>query len=642
MALRIVIVLLILAIPLELPGCGPFLPEAVFHLKIDPEAPKEFARGDLGILQPTDERLYQAIAYRYLSGVGLNNAEQQAILPGPLEAVAGSPPDEPRNPWLAVRNQVPGVQPIADIYPYREITKEGMYGNYLNCNDDAFRTAATTLQRWRGKPSEADWIASQDLVFADCSRGAAIPVPTSDAHLRADRAYQIASAKFYSEQYDAARQDFQTIAADASSPWQNIAPYLAARCLIRAGKLADADTELQHIVADPALARFHASASGLRGFIRARLHPAERMHELALALAKPDSQATVKQDLIDYRALFDQNVKPAQDDDLTAWILSFQAGGNGALEKWRSTHALPWLVGALQAAGPKDSAIPELLAAASAVKPDSPAHVTVNYHRVRLLPADDARTLTDQLLKMDMPVSARNQFRAERLRLARTFEEFLSYAPRTSVDEDAKPGVDVLDDDSALVLDRAVPLALLKQASTSALLPEGTRKGIQQVVSIRALVLAPSPDFDQVFRLLNTPGDGPFVRGGYGRFTEDPRAIDDFRDNWWCAVSGGNEGHAVPIANFLSPPDRQQAATEWNKLAALSAGPDWLGTQTLAFAEQHPQDPRIPQALYLVVRASRYGCSDAQTGDVSKLAFDLLHRRYPNTEWAKKTPYWYK
>ena len=308
----------------------------------------------------------------------------------------------------------------------------------------------------------------------------------------------------------------------------------------------------------------------------------------------------------------------------------------------RSTHALPWLVGALQAAGPKDSAIPELLAAASAVKPDSPAHVTVNYHRVRLLPADDARTLTDQLLKMDMPVSARNQFRAERLRLARTFEEFLSYAPRTSVDEDAKPGVDVLDDDSALVLDRAVPLALLKQASTSALLPEGTRKGIQQVVSIRALVLAPSPDFDQVFRLLNTPGDGPFVRGGYGRFTEDPRAIDDFRDNWWCAVSGGNEGHAVPIANFLSPPDRQQAATEWNKLAALSAGPDWLGTQTLAFAEQHPQDPRIPQALYLVVRASRYGCSDAQTGDVSKLAFDLLHRRYPNTEWAKKTPYWYK
>ena len=218
MALRLLIVLLILAIPLELPGCGPFLPEAIFHLKVDPEAPKDFASGHLGILQPTYERLYQAIAYRYLSGVGLNTAEQQAISPGPLEAAVGSAPDEPRNPWLAVRNQVPGVQRIADIYPYREITKEGMYGSYLNCNDDAFRTVAATLQRWRGKPGEADWIASQDLVFDDCSKGAAIPPASSLPQLRADRAYQIASAKFYSEQYDAARQDFQTIASDASSP----------------------------------------------------------------------------------------------------------------------------------------------------------------------------------------------------------------------------------------------------------------------------------------------------------------------------------------------------------------------------------------------------------------------------------------
>jgi hypothetical protein len=42
-----------------------------------------------------------------------------------------------------------------------------------------------------------------------------------------------------------------------------------------------------------------------------------------------------------------------------------------------------------------------------------------------------------------------------------------------------------------------------------------------------------------------------------------------------------------------------------------------------------------------VVRASRYGCNDDKTGDVSKRAFDLLHRRYRNTEWATKTPYWY-
>jgi hypothetical protein len=145
--------------------------------------------------------------------------------------------------------------------------KRGLLRHYLNCNDDAFRTAASTLERLHAKPYAADWIAAQDMVFADCSQGAAIPAPASDPQLRPDRAYQIASAKFYSEQYDAARQDFQTIAADAFSPWHEIAPYLAARCLIRAGKWPEAEKELQSIVDDPKLARWHASANGLLRFV---------------------------------------------------------------------------------------------------------------------------------------------------------------------------------------------------------------------------------------------------------------------------------------------------------------------------------------------------------------------------------------
>lgn len=62
MALRLLIAFLILAVPLELPGCGPFLPEAVFHIAGRPEAPTDFARGQLGVVQPTYERLYQVIA----------------------------------------------------------------------------------------------------------------------------------------------------------------------------------------------------------------------------------------------------------------------------------------------------------------------------------------------------------------------------------------------------------------------------------------------------------------------------------------------------------------------------------------------------------------------------------------------------
>jgi len=652
MALRILIVLLILAVPLELPGCGPFLPEALFLLKTAPEAPKDFARGKLGVLRPTYERLYQVIAYRYLSGLPLNDSEQQAtVLPrGP--SLNDPAPAEPPNPWLAARNQVPGIKPLNEIDAYRQVKKEGYFDTYLNCNDDAFRTAASTLQRVRRTAGAADWIAAQDVVFADCSQGADIPQPASDPQLRPDRDYQIASAKFYSEQYDAARQDFQAIAADTSSSWLEIAPYLAARCLIRAGKLAQAETELQQIAADPAHSRWHASANGLLGYVSVRLHPAERMHELALALTRPNSPATVKQGLVDYRMLFDQSVKPQPDDDLSAWVRSFQANGAGAIEKWHASHTLPWLVGALWFSSPKGSALTELLPAAAAVKSDSPGYLTVSYQRIRLLPPDDARKLADQLLAGNLPTAAQNQIRAERMGLARDFDEFLRYAPRRPVAEmtyevgpvDTKVGD--LDDDAAGIFNTDLPLAYLKQAQASTLLPEHVRQELGRVIFVRTLLLSDAPPFDQVFTLLHSPGMQLYVDSGYGRNTKEVDKIDPYRDNWWCSADlpsrdrrpkPGGSGAA-----FLSAAELQKAGAEALKLRAAGTGPDWLAAQTLNFAQQHPQDLRVSEALYLAVRATRYGCTDAQTGDFSKRAFDLLHRSYPTSEWTKKTPYWFK
>jgi hypothetical protein len=627
MALRLLIAVLILAVPVELPSCGPFLPQALFHLTVWPEAPVEFARGQLGIVQPTYERLYQVIAYRYLSGVGLNEAERRAILPSPQPTVD-------KNPWLVARNHFPGIQPLRRLEPYRQVKKEGYFDTYLNCNDDAFRTAAATLERIQRTGAAAEWIAAQDVVFSNCSQGATIPQPASDPRLRADRAYQIASAKFYSEQYEAARQDFQTIAADASSPWHDVAPYLAARCLIRAGRFAEAATELRSV----------APASRLLGFVEAHLHPAERMHELALALVRPDSEASIGQDLIDYRMLFDRGVTPPPNDDLTNWIRSLQAGGAGAVEIWRARHTLPWLVAALQVSKPGDAVVPELLAATREVKSDSAAYLTVNYHRVRLLPPNDARALADRLLAGKMPTSARNQFRAERMRLARDFEEFLRYAPRRPVAEitdevrtvDAKQ--DLLDDDSAVILDRDVPLSLLEQASASTLLPDATRQQLKNVISVRTLLFARAPSFDDVFALLKTPGMRPHVESGYGRYTKGMTKLDPYRDNWWCAPKAIDS----PGAPFLPAAARAQAAAEWQKLQSVPTAPDWLAAQTLAFARAHPQDPRVPEALYLVVRATRYGCTGGQTGDFSHRAFDLLHRRYSSSEWAAKTPYWFK
>ena len=125
MALRVLIALFILAVPLELPGCGPFLPEAVFYKAVDPENPVEFAQGKLGVLQPTYQRLYQVIAYRYLSGVGLSPAEASALELAPLAKVVspGPAPAEEKNPWLVARAKVPGVKPLDAIEAYRQVKR---------------------------------------------------------------------------------------------------------------------------------------------------------------------------------------------------------------------------------------------------------------------------------------------------------------------------------------------------------------------------------------------------------------------------------------------------------------------------------------------------------------------------------------
>ena len=147
--------------------------------------------------------------------------------------------------------------------------------------------------------------------------------------------------------------------------------------------------------------------------------------------------------------------------------------------------------------------------------------------------------------------------------------------------------------------------------------------------------------------LLRSPGISPWVRSGYGRrlysysggvrYYYDASRLEDYRDNWWAAWEGS--GGEAKAPGFLTAEERRQGAAEWKKLRALPSGVRWLGEQTLKFAEAHPEDPRVAEALYRVVRVSRYSVGD---GEISKKAFEVLHGRYEGTEWAKRTPYWFK
>jgi hypothetical protein len=161
--------------------------------------------------------------------------------------------------------------------------------------------------------------------------------------------------------------------------------------------------------------------------------------------------------------------------------------------------------------------------------------------------------------------------------------------------------------------------------------------------------------FAAIYGWLKTPGLEPIVDAGLGR--EMPLHQQDvYRDNWWCTaatefipVIEKDAREALPFASagrrapaFLSPAELQKGESEWKSLSAFGATPNYISQQVIAWANSHPTDPRVPEALHLAVRTTRYGCSDKESARWSKAAFDVLHRKYPTSTWAKKTPYWFK
>jgi hypothetical protein len=116
-------------------------------------------------------------------------------------------------------------------------------------------------------------------------------------------------------------------------------------------------------------------------------------------------------------------------------------------------------------------------------------------------------------------------------------------------------------------------------------------------------------------------------------------SLEAFRQNWWCGMDPQFDPHPAP---FLNPEEAETVLREIGDLQVSGAAPTYLGREAIRWAKAHQQDPRSPEALHLAVRATRYGCTDDQNGEVSKAAFRLLHRQWPQSVWAAKTPYWFR
>lgn len=742
---------ILLQAPLSL-ACGPFSLNAVFSFSVHPEYPLEkFAAGEIGIVQPSYARSYLFVAYRYFKGDRFNQAEQQALVDLWHERLNHrweSGEEQAVKAWLDARGKLSGVVAAPKIEVFRNREKPNEYESYLNCQNDAFETAAATLEarisRF-GSDSAAlkQWVEAQDQVFANCSEGQNIPSELSadaDALLRADRQYQRAAANFYSGNFAAAKTLFDSIAVDAKSPWRANAPYLVARTLLRKASLGpdeikkealtEAEQQLNKVLANQELKPSHLSSKRLLSIVRLRLRPEERLHELALSLASKNGSANLKQDLWDYTVLLDQlkgddeahhqkvTVQPAvlHADDLTDWVVTLQSDEAGAVDhsvaQWEATSSVPWLIAALSKVDPQNAKAAALQQAAAKIPASSPAFPSVSFHSIRLDIAAgrpvDARIKLDNLLKKqraNFNASAVNLLLHQRMMVSTNLEDFLTYAQRMpagfSWDEDGTEipveadelgsdseriqGKVLFDSDAGEILNRRLPVALLAEAAASKNLPDHLRRDMAQATWLRAVLLgnhatatalaptlklmvpeiapflnqytsAPDPagkKFSAIYAWLKFPGLEPVIDTGSGRGTPLDEQ-DTYRDNWWCAAALAEpqtnvsdeknpsvaSGKASP--NFLTATQRATSAREYAVLASFGAAPNYLCRQVIEWATGHPADPRVPEALHLAVKSTRYSCTDKQTGKWSKAAYDFLHQHYPGNAWTKQTPYWFK
>jgi hypothetical protein len=285
---------------------------------------------------------------------------------------------------------------------------------------------------------------------------------------------------------------------------------------------------------------------------------------------------------------------------------------------------------------PQHTSTADVLIAAAALDRQAPAFPTAAFLRVRLLARsgreDEARAILATLPDTaagGYPVETVNLLKAERLMLARTFDEFLANAPRAIVDEwtawtrDRQgrfiaerrgAGAPSLDEDAATTFTYHLPLTHLVTASSSPLLPERIRVRVASAAFTRAVVLrreregeraadslrtlAPQlrADLDRylaastrearhragVLLLLRTPGITAAVRGrddthSFG-VSEPERTFDSLRRNWWCGFDGQ-----------VQPRNREETISELVNLLYTDQrvpSPAFLSSDDRAAAEQ--------------------------------------------------------
>ena len=481
---------------------------------------------------------------------------------------------------------------------------------------------------------------------------------------------------------------------------------MMARTLLREASLQGnaaaataARQQLTNVARDATAGSLAQSAQGLLQHLDAIEHPAIVMASLSkqLLVARPSQQVfddNLAQSVYILKAnSFSKALQAPDLPDAFDWVRTLENGpSEHALAQWTATRSLPWMTLSLIYADGKDPSAVELIEQADRLKPGSPAYGTAQYNAVRLRierrETAVARTQVDGLLAnaKDQPDSLVNAWRAERMRVADSFDDLLRWAVRKPIgngnfyDDATHTESPVFDADAAGVLNFKTPLAKLAAAAHSSNVPLWSASDIALAAWTRAFLLQDADVARDVGPIVakDHPDWASRLMPPAGTETDEwrfraalliaqhhefqPMVPVDYRKHvwpwsWWCAVPDapgqGNNMRNPEISwklpalftlpeGVFSEREHKVAEAELARLKPMGSAQQFLAPIIMGWAKAHSQDPLVPESLHRLVVVVRYGCHVGKNdGEISKQAFDLLHTRYPNSEWARKTPYWF-
>jgi len=154
-------------------------------------------------------------------------------------------------------------------------------------------------------------------------------------------------------------------------------------------------------------------------------------------------------------------------------------------------------------------------------------------------------------------------------------------------------------------------------------------------------------DDESLYILLKFPNLSPYIPAGVPEFSTSEETEYYFETSWWCKpdeteyhIDGTESPKVVVTPRFLSARALAVAKKERDALAAVGNAKSFLGKRVLEWAKRSPEDPRMPEAVYIALQANqgyKYGCGTWEGDDETRTKLEtLLKEKYGYSPWAAK------